>query len=54
MGATDGTSFSRQGIPVLSIIGIDTRDQDDYHTRLDNLDNLDPKALEDLKNVIQY
>ncbi len=55
MGATDGTSFSRQGIPVLSIIGIDTKRPDaSYHTRLDNFDNLDPKALEDLKNVIQY
>ena len=53
IGATDGTSFHRKGIPTLSVIGIDTKKPDPtYHTRLDNIQNLDPEGLEQLKKVL--
>ena len=53
IGATDGTSFHRKGIPVLSMIGIDTKKPDPtYHTRLDTVENLDPEGLEQLKKVL--
>ncbi len=53
IGATDGTSFHRKGIPTLSMIGIDTKKPDPtYHTRLDTVDNLDPEGLVQLKKVL--
>jgi hypothetical protein len=53
IGATDGTSFHRKGFSCVSVIGIDTKNPDPtYHTRLDKLENLDPLALTQLKQVI--
>jgi hypothetical protein len=53
VGATDASSFALAGLPALSVIGIDTTQYDPtYHTRLDTLDNLDPKGLEAVRNVL--
>jgi hypothetical protein len=47
MGGSDAASFSRRAIPSTTIICQDsTRLVPNYHTRLDTLENLDPKALE--------
>ena len=52
VGCTDGTSFAKKGVKAISIIGMTTKKFDPtYHTRLDNLTNLDPKALEAMKKV---
>lgn len=52
VGGTDGAAFARQGIPAVSIIGLTVKRFDPtYHTRLDNLSNLDPKGLEAMKKV---
>ncbi len=53
VGATDGSSFGMQGLPAVSIIGMDSTQFDPcYHTRLDKLENLDPEGLESLKTVL--
>ena len=52
VGATDGASFARKGIPTMTIIGLTVKKFDPtYHTRLDNMSNLDPKGLEAMKKV---
>ena len=52
VGATDGTSFIKHGILGISIIGLTVKKFDPtYHTRLDNMSNLDPKGLEAMKKV---
>jgi len=53
VGATDGTAFARKGLKAVSIIGLTTKKFDPtYHTRLDNLSNLDPKGLEAMKRML--
>ena len=53
IGATDGSAFAINGLPALSIIGMDSTKYDPcYHTRLDNLEHLDPKGLEAMKTVM--
>ena len=53
IGATDGTSFAISGLPALSIIGMDSKKYDpSYHTRLDNLEHLNPDGLEALKAAL--
>ncbi|MCB9256417.1 MAG: M20/M25/M40 family metallo-hydrolase [Chitinophagales bacterium] len=53
VGASDASAFMMNGLPALSLIGMTTEKLDPtYHTRLDNLDNFDPKALEKLKEVL--
>lgn len=52
VGATDGVPFQKAGIPTVSIVGLTVKKFDPtYHTRLDNLSNLDPRGLEAMKKV---
>lgn len=53
VGATDGSAFSIQGLPALTVIGMDSEKYDpSYHTRLDNLEHLNPDGLEAMKKVM--
>lgn len=53
LGATDGTAFAMHGLPTITVIGMDSSKYDPcYHTRLDNLSNLDPEGLEAMKKVM--
>jgi len=55
MGASDASAFRIQGLPALCIIGLRTDTLDPtYHTRLDNLDNLDGTAMEALKKALVH
>ncbi len=55
IGATDASAFRRMDLPALSIIGLDSKKLDPiYHTRLDNMDNLDGVAMEALKKVLVH
>lgn len=55
VGASDASAFHIQGLPVISMIGMMSDDLDPtYHTRLDNLDHLCPKAMEKLKPVLVH
>lgn len=46
IGASDGASFARRGLPAVTIFGLNPKRLDPtYHTRLDTLDNLDPASL---------
>ena len=50
MGGTDAIPFQQKNIPALSIIGINMKKLDPtYHTRLDVIDNVDQKALDNVK-----
>ena len=51
MGATDAIPFQQQGIPALTIIGINMESLDPtYHTRLDITENVDEQALKNVRN----
>lgn len=53
VGATDGVSLIRQGIPAVSIIGQSTEKLDPtYHTRLDVPECVDERALELTKDAV--
>jgi hypothetical protein len=53
VGATDGSAFAIEGLPAISIIGMDASKYDPcYHTRLDNLDHLEPAGLIAMKEVL--
>lgn len=53
VGASDASAFMMEGLPALSLIGMTTEKLDPtYHTRLDNLENLNPKAMKVLKKVL--
>ncbi len=53
IGASDGSAFAIQGLPAITIIGMDSGKYDPaYHTRLDNLENLDPEGLEAAKQAL--
>ncbi len=53
IGATDASAFMMNGLPALNIIGLNSRRMDPiYHTRLDNMDNLDGVAMNALKKVL--
>jgi hypothetical protein len=55
IGASDASAFRMQGLPALCIIGMRTDSLDPcYHTRLDNLANLDGTAMEKLKGVLTH
>ncbi len=56
VGATDATSFQRFGIPVVSITGVSMDKLDPvYHTRLDNLENLNSAGMEAvLKGIVKF
>jgi len=53
VGASDASVFSIMGLPALSLIGMMSEKLDPcYHTRLDNLEHLDGKAMEAMKEVL--
>lgn len=53
VGATDGTSFHLAGLPVVTVIGMDSEKLDPiYHTRLDKVEAINPEALEAMKIVL--
>lgn len=53
VGATDGSAFGIHKLPAVSVIGMNSSEFDPcYHTRLDNLENLNPEALEVFKGVL--
>ncbi|HWB63976.1 MAG TPA: M28 family peptidase, partial [Chitinophagales bacterium] len=53
IGGTDGVSFARAGLPSVTIIGISSSNYDfTYHTRHDIVENIEPQALENVKNAI--
>ncbi len=53
VGASDGSAFHMNGLPVATIIGMDSGNLDPcYHTRLDTVDCINPEALEATKKVM--
>lgn len=55
VGATDASALHMASIPVISLIGLSSETLDEtYHTRLDNVDNLNGDAMELLKNVLVH
>lgn len=55
VGASDASAFAIEGLPALSLIGMTTETLDEtYHTRLDNLDHFNPKAMEKLFPVLVH
>ncbi|MFT7590025.1 MAG: hypothetical protein ACI959_002247 [Limisphaerales bacterium] len=53
IGATDSTSFYAGGIPTTCVIGLNSEKMDPtYHTRLDNVSNLDPVGMESMVKVL--
>lgn len=55
VGASDASAFRMLGLSALTIIGMRTDTLDPtYHTRLDNLEHLDGKAMEALKKVLVH
>ena len=55
VGATDAAALHRHKIPAVSIIGMDSKKLDPcYHTRLDTLENLNPKGMADLEKVLLH
>lgn len=55
IGATDGSAFAIEGLPAISVIGMDSSRYDpSYHTRLDNIDHLEPAGLIAMKEVMTH
>jgi Peptidase family M28 len=53
IGGSDAISLARIGVPSITVIGMNTKRHDfTYHTRHDIPDNLEPKALENLRDVL--
>ena len=53
VGASDGSAFHILGLPAICVIAMDSGKLDPaYHTRLDVVDCINPKALEDMKKVL--
>lgn len=53
IGATDAASFSRQGLPAVSIVGLPMHElHPTYHTRLDTIDCLSPETLNKMADVL--
>ena len=53
VGASDGTSFHIAGLPVATVIGMDSEKLDPiYHTRLDKIEAINPAALSAMKKVL--
>ncbi|MCO5230656.1 MAG: M20/M25/M40 family metallo-hydrolase [Chitinophagales bacterium] len=53
IGASDASAFAINGLPSAFILGMDSNKYDhSYHTRLDNLEHLNPDGLEALKTVM--
>ena len=45
-GASDAAAFSQAGIPAAALAAMDPAPPRYYHTRLDDVDNLDPRCIE--------
>lgn len=55
IGASDGSAFAIEGLPAVTIIGLDSDNYDPcYHTRHDNLGNLEPEGLLEFKKVLVH
>lgn len=53
VGATDASSFSRNGLPAVSIVGLGMGNlHPTYHTRLDTIDCLSADTLDKMTNVL--
>ncbi len=53
VGATDASAFHILGLPAIAVIGMQSEKLDPtYHTRLDNLTNLDPTGLDAMRDVL--
>ncbi|MBK8657305.1 MAG: M28 family peptidase [Bacteroidetes bacterium] len=53
IGGTDAVSFTRRGIPAVTIIGMSATNYDfTYHTRNDIVDHIEPQSLEIVKNAL--
>jgi hypothetical protein len=53
MGGTDAIPFQQKNIPALSIIGMNMKKLDPtYHTRLDVIENVDQKSLDNVKTAL--
>jgi hypothetical protein len=53
VGASDASAFHIVGIPAICVIGMDSGKLDPtYHTRLDVVENINPRALELMKQVL--
>lgn len=46
-GASDAAAFSQAGIPAAALAAMDPAPPRYYHTRLDDVDNLDPRCIEE-------
>lgn len=55
IGGTDGAAFRFRNLPAVTIIGLDSSNFDPcYHTRLDNLEHINPDGLEALREVLVH
>lgn len=55
MGASDASAFAWRNLPCVSLIGLSVKRLDPtYHTRLDTLENLDPKGMEETGKVLAH
>ncbi len=53
VGASDAASFGMRGLPAVCLFGLDPGRLDPtYHTRRDQLENLDPRAMDQLQQVL--
>lgn len=53
VGATDASSFTRNGLPALSIVGMGMGNlHPTYHTRLDTIDCLTPSTLDKMSDIL--
>lgn len=53
IGGTDAVSLARIGLPTVTIIGISASNYDfTYHTRHDIVANIEPQALDNVKNAL--
>jgi hypothetical protein len=53
VGSSDGTAFTQAKIPTVTFVGMDPGPPRYYHTRLDDVDNLDPQAIQAALGVIE-
>ena len=53
IGGSDAISLARVGIPSVTVIGMNSKRHDfTYHTRHDIPENIEPQALEKLRDVL--
>ncbi len=55
VGATDSSSFANRGLPATCVIGLNSEKLDPtYHTRLDNMENLQSSGMEAMLKVLVH